>query len=144
MKTSCPSWTKKYIPSLLSSIGTGDLYLFQSNTNVQKIELKRRNIPKVIPEQVALRKTPRFAASPLLTQLLAEGDKVATKAVAKLKDVVVVDSTVCRSPRLSGDPPITIAMTPAQLAKQKKGDKTTGKALEMLSGVRRSPRLAKL
>lgn len=131
----------------LKEIGTGDLWTFKSNTSYEKVELRRRGIKPIEPEQVALRQSPRlYGVSPLLAQLLTEGDQVTTQAVAKLKDVVVVHPTpaIRKSPQLANEEPITIAMTPAQLARQKRRDKTTNAALAQIAQIRRSPRLAAL
>jgi|EP00966_Prymnesium_polylepis_P170267 hypothetical protein len=91
---------------------------------------------------------PVYEASPLLAQLLEEGDALATKAVEKLRDVVVVDPPTAeeevvprrRSPRLAGEP-VTIGMTAAQLDALKKGDPKITKAVKAIQQIRRSPRL---
>eukprot|EP00966_Prymnesium_polylepis_P252585 5839538-Prymnesium_polylepis.1 len=46
----------------LRAIGTGDLYLFESNdiSKIKKIELRKRGIESIQPEQIQLRKSPRL------------------------------------------------------------------------------------
>jgi hypothetical protein len=84
--------------------------------------------------------------------LLAEGDELATAAIERLRDVVVLEPpspeeavVPRRSARLAGadvvTEPITIGMTAAQLEALKKGDKKMVKAVQAIQQVRRSPRL---
>ncbi len=81
----------------LKAIGTGDLYLFESNSKVRKIELRRRGVQEVVTEQVELRRSPRFVVSDTVARALAEGDKATTEAIGRLKNIQVVR----RSPRLA-------------------------------------------
>ena len=78
----------------LREIGTGDLYIFNGNNinSIKKIELKKRNIEEIVPEQVALRTsprfTPRFTAKKDVVDKLTAGDKSVAKALEKLALVV--------------------------------------------------------
>ena len=83
----------------LREIGTGNLYLFKDNNinSIKKIELKKRNIEEIVPDQVQLRYSPRFTAKKGVINKLTQGDPVVAKAIEKLALVVPR-----RSPRLLG------------------------------------------
>ena len=75
----------------LREIGTGDLYIFNNGNNInsiKKIELKKRNIEEIVPEQVVLRSSPRFTAKKGVINKLTAGDTVVAKALEKLALVV--------------------------------------------------------
>ena len=81
-----------------------------------------------------------YKASPLLAQLLAEGDAITTNAINRLAQVA--PATTRKSPRLAGDEPLEIAMTPAQTRALRRGDPRMRGAVTRLQQLRRSPRLA--
>ena len=92
----------------LKGIGTGDLYLFESNdiSKIKKIELRKRGV-SIIPDQVELRSSPRFsAAEDLIEQMMT--DAPTQRAMAKLSQIRPVttpetNTTIRRSPRLEGN-----------------------------------------
>ena len=78
----------------------------------------------------------------LLAQLLAEGDAITTNAINRLARIEKVAPTTRKSPRLAGDEPLEIAMTPAQTRALRRGDPRMRGAVTRLQQLRRSPRLA--
>eukprot|EP00964_Phaeocystis_antarctica_P118087 scaffold81914_cov78-Phaeocystis_antarctica.AAC.2 len=124
----------------LKEIGTGDLYLFESNdiSKIKKIELRKRGVT-INPDQVALRSSPRFsAAEDLIEQMMT--DKPTQRAMAKLAQVrpVTPETTTRRSPRLEG---LDIIIDGAELDALRKQPKRAVATVQQLSRIRRSPRL---
>ena len=123
----------------LKGIGTGDLYLFKDNNEVEKITLKKRGV-NITPDQVELRSSPRFsAAEDLINQMLT--DVPTQRAMAKLAQIirpVTPETTTRRSPRLEG---VEIVMDGAELDALRKQPKRAVATVQQLSRIRRSPRL---
>ena len=123
----------------LKGIGTGDLYLFKDNNEVEKITLRKRGV-SITPDQVALRSSPRFsAAEDLIEQMMT--DKPTQRAMAKLaqiRPVTTPETTTRRSPRLEG---VEIVMDGAELDALRKQPKRAVATVQQLSRIRRSPRL---
>ena len=125
----------------LKQIGTGDLYLFESNdiSKIKKIQLRKRGV-SITPDQVALRSSPRFsAAEDLIAQMM--NDKPTQRAVAKLaqiRPVTTPETTTRRSPRLEG---LEIVMDGKELDRLRKADKRAVATVQQLARIRRSPRL---
>ena len=141
----------------LKDIGTGDLYIFEDGgKKIIKTVLKKRGIEELNPDLIPVRKGPErernaperfdpaviYKTSPLLAQLLAEGDAITTNAINRLAQVEKVAPTTRKSPRLAGDEPLEIAMTPAQTRALRRGDPRMRNAVTRLQQLRRSPRLA--
>jgi len=74
---------KKCIRSL-KAIGTGDLYLFESNSKVKKITLRRRGIEDIKPDQVKIRRGIDVTANSQIIKKLSNNDAKVTKALSKL------------------------------------------------------------
>ena len=125
----------------LREIGTGDLYLFKDNniSNIQKIELKKRNIKQITPEHIELRKSARsdaqYEASQKVINQLAAGDRQVAKALAQLNQITVTNPTT------TTQTPININLTKKQADALKNGDKTMQTAVNKINQIRRSPRL---
>ena len=123
----------------LKGIGTGDLYLFKDNNEVEKITLKKRGVT-INPDQVALRSSPRFnAAEDLINQMLT--DAPTQRAVAKLaqiRPVATPETTTRRSPRLEG---LDIIIDGTELDALRKNPKRAVATVQQLARIRRSPRL---
>jgi hypothetical protein len=125
----------------LKEIGTGNLYLFESNdiSKIKKIELRKRGV-NITPDQVALRSSPRFsAAEDLIEQMMT--DAPTQRAMAKLADIRPVttpETTTRRSPRLEG---LEIVMDGKELDRLRKADKRAVATVQQLARIRRSPRL---
>lgn len=125
----------------LKEIGTGDLYLFQSNdiNKIQKITLKKRNVT-ITPEQVELRTSPRFsAAENLINQMMT--DTPTQRAVSRLAQLTPVTTPTRKSPRLEG---LEVVMDGDQLDSLRKNKKRARTTFERIAQVRRSPRLQDL
>ena len=125
----------------LKEIGTGNLYLFESNdiSKIKKIELRKRGV-NITPDQVALRSSPRFsAAEDLIAQMMT--DAPTQRAMAKLADIRPVttpETNTRRSPRLEG---LEIVMDGKELDRLRKADKRAVATVQQLARIRRSPRL---
>ena len=125
----------------LKEIGTGDLYLFESNdiSKIKKITLKKRGV-NITPDQVELRSSPRFsAAEDLIEQMMT--DKPTQRAMAKLaqiRPVTTPETTTRRSPRLEG---LDIIIDGAELDALRKQPKRAVVTVQQLARIRRSPRL---
>ena len=123
----------------LKGIGTGDLYLFESNdiSKIKKIELRKRGV-SITPDQVELRSSPRFsAAEDLIEQMI--NDKPTQKAMAKLADIRTTPETnIRKSRRLEG---LDIIMDGKELDALKKNPKRAVATIQQLARIRRSPRL---
>ena len=74
---------KKCIRSL-KAIGTGDLYLFESNSKVKKITLRRRGIEYIKADQIKLRRGIDVTANSEIIKKLSNNDAKVTKALSKL------------------------------------------------------------
>ena len=121
----------------LKGIGTGDLYLFKDNNEVEKITLKKRGV-NITPDQVELRSSPRFsAAEDLINQMLT--DVPTQRAMAKLAQIrpVTPETTTRRSPRLEG---LEVVMDGEQLDSLRKNKKRARTTFEQIAQVRKSPR----
>ena len=123
----------------LKGIGTGDLYLFKDNNEVEKITLKKRGV-NITPDQVELRSSPRFsAAEDLIEQMMT--DKPTQRAMAKLaqiRPVTTPETTTRRSPRLEG---LDIIIDGTELDALRKQPKRAVVTVQQLARIRRSPRL---
>jgi hypothetical protein len=128
----------------LKEIGTGNLYLFESNdiSKIKKIELRKRGV-NITPDQVALRSSPRFsAAEDLIEQMMT--DAPTQRAMAKLADIRPVttpETTTRRSPRLEG---LDIIIDGTELDALRKNPKRAVATVQQLARIRRSPRLHKI
>ena len=128
----------------LKEIGTGNLYLFESNdiSKIKKIELRKRGV-NITPDQVALRSSPRFsAAEDLIAQMMT--DAPTQRAMAKLADIRPVttpETTTRRSPRLEG---LDIIIDGTELDALRKNPKRAVTTVQQLARIRRSPRLHKI
>ena len=128
----------------LKEIGTGNLYLFESNdiSKIKKIELRKRGV-NITPDQVALRSSPRFsAAEDLIEQMMT--DAPTQRAMAKLADIRPVttpETTTRRSPRLEG---LDIIIDGTELDALRKNPKRAVATVQQLARIRRSPRLQKI
>ena len=123
----------------LKGIGTGDLYLFKDNNEVEKITLKKRGVT-INPDQVELRSSPRFsAAEDLINQMMS--DAPTQRAMAKLADIRTTPETntnTRRSPRLEG---LEIVVDGTELDALRKNPKRAIATVQQLARIRRSPRL---
>ena len=125
----------------LREIGTGNLYLFESNdiSKIKKIELRKRGVT-VTPDQVQLRASPRFTAAEDIIERLAT-DRPTQRAGLRLAQITptpATPNTIRRSPRLGGLEPV---LTGPQIERLRRGDRQTIRAVQQLNQVRRSPRL---
>ena len=141
----------------LKDIGTGDLFIFEDGgKKITKTVLKKRGIDQITADLIPVRKNPDrqrdeperfdpsvlYRTSPLIAQMLAEGDVITTNAINRLAQVQKTTPTTRKSPRLAD--PIEIAMTPAQTRALRRGDPQMRGAVTRLQQLRRSPRLAGL
>ena len=126
----------------LREIGTGNLYLFESNdiSKIKKIELRKRGV-SITPDQIELRSSPRFSAGEdLINEMMT--DAATQRAMAKLADIRTTpetNTTIRRSPRLEGN--IDIIMDGKELDALKKNPKRAVATVQQLAKIRRSPRL---
>ena len=122
----------------LKGIGTGDLYLFKDNNEVEKITLKKRGVT-INPDQVALRSSPRFsAAEDLIEQMMT--DTPTQRAMAKLSQIRLStpETNIRRSPRLER---LEIVMDGSELDALRKQPRRAVATVQQLARIRRSPRL---
>ena len=127
----------------LKGIGTGDLYLFESNdiSKIKKIELRKRGV-SITPDQVELRSSPRFSAGEdLINQMMS--DAPTQRAMAKLSQIRPVttpetNTNARRSPRLEG---LEIVVDGTELDALRKNPKRAIATVQQLARIRRSPRL---
>ena len=124
----------------LKEIGTGDLYLFESNdiSKIKKIELRKRGVT-INPDQVALRSSPRFSAGEdLIEQMMT--DAPTQRAMAKLSQIrpITPETITRRSPRLEG---LEIVMDGTELDRLRQNPKRAVATVQQLARIRRSPRL---
>jgi len=68
----------------LKAIGTGELYIFESNSKVKKITLRRRGNEDINPEQIPLRTGINVSANASIIDKLQKNDPAVTKALAQL------------------------------------------------------------
>ena len=128
----------------LKEIGTGDLYLFESNdiSKIKKIELRKRGV-SITPDQVELRSSPRFSAGEdLIEQMMS--DAPTQRAMAKLSQIrpVATPETTTntrRSPRLGGG--LEIVMDGTELDRLRQNPRRAVATVHQLARIRRSPRL---
>ena len=107
----------------LKDIGTGELFVFEDGgKKITKTVLKKRGIEELNPDLIPVRKNPErerdaperfdpaviYKTSPLLAQLLTEGDAITTNAINRLAQVqkTTPTTTTRKSPRLAGDEPL--------------------------------------
>ena len=67
----------------LREIGTGDLWLFASNTSYRKVELKSRAARPIVPQQVPL----AFSTNRANVEALQAGNARISRSMAKLLKV---------------------------------------------------------
>jgi len=88
----------------LKAIGTGDLYLFESNSKVKKITLRRRGIADIKPDQIKLRRGIDVTANSEIIKKLSNNDAKVTKALLKLTFVTPKIKPVLNPPPIRRSP----------------------------------------